>query len=209
MSVIAQFLTTPSQAGSAHPLIRSWGWLLRESTGDARCRVERRRQGLAYGQTKLWLRLTLKTGEPRDESSDWDGELNRWLIGEKVKAEDEENEAVRFQLVLRELLQKTAIRLGDGFFSAVLIEVLRTTGLADEPRIAHILTKVGQYEPYRGGDTYLGAVETIKAALSTCARWLQELGYGEEAVLNILVWAIVHYLDDRFSVTNRAMLGMA
>jgi hypothetical protein len=69
------------------------------------------------------------------------------------------------------------------------------------------LKKVGHYEASRG-NAFQPAAETIKAVLSTCARSLQDLGYDGETVLNILVWAIEHYLDDRFSVTNRAIMGL-
>jgi hypothetical protein len=208
MSAIDQFLKESDTGGATHPLIRTWGWLLQEPhEGEIHCRVDRRRQGLSYLPTKLWLEFTLPSGEPKAECSDWDFELNGWLIEQKIKAIDEENESIRFQLVLRELLQKTEIRLGDGYFSAVLIDVLKKTGLAAEPQITHILAKVGNYSPYHGS-AYGPASETIKAAFSKCARSLKELGYGDEAVLNILVWSIYRYLDDRFSVTNRAILGM-
>jgi hypothetical protein len=207
MSVIDQFLKNPSETGSLHPLIRVWDSLLKRSRGDARCRVERRRQGLSYLPTKLWLELTLQSGEPEARESDWDAELNRWLMEKKVRAIDAENEAVRFQLVLRELLQKTEVRLGDGSFSAVLIDVLKNTGLASDRRIATLLAKVGHHEPSRANASQ-PAVDTIKAVFSTCARSLQDLGYNDDAVLNILVGAIVRYLDDRFSVTNRSLIGV-
>jgi hypothetical protein len=207
MSVITQFLTDSKKSGSSHPLIRTWGWLLSQRKGDAHCRIERRRHGLTYLPTKLWLELTLTSGEPKEEPSDWDTELNRWLIDQKVKAIDEANEGVRFHLILRELLQKTEIRLGDGYFSAVLIDALENTGLTAEPRISSILSKVGHYSPSHGR-AYGPTVETINAALSECARLLTQLGYREDVASRILVEAIADYLDDRFSVTNRAILGL-
>ena len=165
------------------------------------------RQRLIYLPTKLWLEFELNSGEPGAECSDWDTELNDWLIQKKVKAVDEQDEIVRFLLVLRDLLQKTEVHLGDGCFSAVLIDVLKNTGLAADPHISFILSQVGDYTPHRG-TSYASSIETVKAALSACARLLKELRLAEDVVLRILVGSIAKYLDDRFSVTNRAILGL-
>jgi hypothetical protein len=208
MSTLDQFFQQASPP-LAHPLIAVWQPLLDSGRRQAFCEIKRPRLGISYPEAKLILQIQADiNGEATRLEATWDFDLNRWLIDQKVRARDEQNECLRFNLVLAELLRKIEIRLGDGYFSAVLLEVIKKTGLADRTEIREILSGVGNYSPYYG-KIYDQSVQAIEGALSQCALWLRDqLGYSQSEAERIFVGAVASYLDDRFSVTNRKILGL-
>ena len=77
------------------------------------------------------------------ETVPWDDELNDGLIRLKVRAVSTEQEAERFALGLRAALRKVEREFGDGYFNAVLVDLITDNDLTRYPEIAESST------PYR------------------------------------------------------------
>ena len=110
--------------------------------------------------------------------------------------------------MLRELLKRPESRYGDGFYNAVLVAVVEEF-FAQDSRVKEKLALLGRDHPHKQGASYLDCVEMIEAALASCARQLaDDLGYGRSTAEKILAGAVDIYLDERFSLTNRKLLGL-
>src|SRR5262249_53584519 len=144
------------------------------------------------------------------ETMSWDDDLNTGLIQLGVRAVHPKQEAERFALGLRAALRKAEREFGDGYFNAVLVELLRDSDLTGYPVIADILQYASAPRPSREGkglDRYNLCREMMAAAISGRARELTvALKYPQEEAKQILVSALAHYLDERFSVSSRRRL---
>ena len=188
----------------SHPKIRSWTHMLRSAAGSARCEVLRRREGLSFQPARIYVHFSSE----HTEDEQWDAALNDFLIQEKVRAVDQENEELRFSLMLRERLKRPESRFGDGFYNAVLVAVVEEFFKQDE-RVKGKLALLDRGNPHKQGAPYSDCVEMIEAALASCARELSDdLGYGRSTAERVLAGAVDMYLDDRFSLTNRKLLGL-
>ena len=89
----------------------------------------------------------------------------------------------------------------------MLVRYLHESGFADQPVVREKLRAIHTYPP---GATEAAADHTaqIRAVLGTNARTLESLGYPREAAIAILANAIAHYLDERFNIHTRALLGV-
>src|SRR5262249_36172833 len=143
------------------------------------------------------------------ETVPWDDELNTGLIHLKVRATNPANEAERFALGLRAALRKAERDFGDGYFNAVLFELVTESGLAQDPEIADILKYASALHPNSEGKNYNPCRELIAAEISGRMYELKhELGYGPDEARRILLAALARYLDERFSVSSRRRLGL-
>ena len=70
------------------------------------------------------------------ESVPWDDDLNSGLIDLHVRAVSPEQEAERFSLGLRGAMRKIEREVGDGYFNAVLVDLIRDSDLTQDPAIA-------------------------------------------------------------------------
>jgi hypothetical protein len=190
---------------ASHPKIRSWTTLLLKSSGRPTCEVLRRREGLSFQPAKIYVHFS----PDRTEEEQWDTALNAFLINEKVRAVNTDNEELRFALMLRELLKRPESRFGDGFYNAVLLTVVEDL-FGEDSRIREKLALLGKGNPHKQGASYQDCAEMIHAALAICAKELSEaLEYDRPTAETILAGAVDKYLDERFSFTNRKLLGLA
>ena len=142
-------------------------------------------------------------------TEDWDDALNSALVKRKIRATEPDNEAVRFSLGLRAAFQAPETRFGDGFYNAALVHYLTDSPFADQPEVKPVLIHV-----YRNGmdtstRTYAECRDLIDAAIRGRARELvEDLGYEIPEAERILAAAVAQYLDERFSVTNRRLMGL-
>jgi hypothetical protein len=68
------------------------------------------------------------------------------------------------------------------------------------------LEEIHSYAPSEG-QARENCVAQIKAVLAANARRLEALGYHRATAIEILANAIAHYLDERFNIHTRALLG--
>jgi hypothetical protein len=98
-------------------------------------------------------------------------------------------------------------RYGDGFFSGVLREYLGNSELARRPPVRDALNQWREDQANKESSAYADCVESIEGVIVRAARSLIDLGYDREAAKEILSNGVGYYLDERFSLTQRRMLG--
>jgi hypothetical protein len=195
------------EPGSApeHPRIRAWR-SYKNNASRGELEIRRQREGLSYHPTSMFVRFYGADGAiSRDDATEWDLELDSWLVAERVKAMDADNEKLRFSLRLKAAFRPIAIRFGDGFFNSVLIHLLRGGPLASHQALARVLGEIHEYEAAGGSKS--DCEELIDYEIKVAARELMGLYANRAVAEEILAGAIAQYLDDRFRVTERHLLG--
>jgi hypothetical protein len=141
------------------------------------------------------------------DKEDWDDTLNAYLVENGVRAVSAENEAIRFGLMLRRLFNPLEVRYGEGYFNAVIVQVVNTNFGSIEP-IKGLLKKIGEHRPYIG-KSYQDAVKQIEEAILQCAVSLKSsLNYERPDAEKVLVSAIGNYLVERFSLDSQWLKGI-
>lgn len=189
-----------------HPKLRDWR--SRKEAGDTlTVEVRRPREGLVALPAVIYMKITAPGGKSVTEREPWEYHLDVGLVEDHVRAVNRENEGERFGLLLRELLRPIESRFGDGFFNGVFLELVRSSGLAHHQALAAVLEAVSA-KPVRPRGEKEDCADRIRAALSQCATWLvNSLNYGRSEAEEILAGAVAGYLDERFSVTSRRLMG--
>jgi hypothetical protein len=204
MANINEYFQAEDDGWFDHPRLRRWRKFLQEG---ARLQLEvvRPRRGLDVGRASLYVTI-VANGQEFLESEEWSDELNRGLIKLRVRAISHENEGLRFGLAFAGAFEPAEDRVGDGFFNSVLIEELQNGPLA-EP-LANVLAQVHALRPSRDSKSYSDCKDLIIGAIRGRALELtRDLGYPEHEANTILSSALEIYLDERFSITNRHLLG--
>jgi hypothetical protein len=211
MTTLRDFLGTGDDVVE-HPTVRLWrSWIEAAKGCEARVELHRPRDVIGFKPAKLYFYVLNAQSKPiHSGQDDWDPDLNRALVRLGVRAMTPENEGQRFSLSLAEALSKPENRYGDGFFNSVLVEVVKEIDFSDFPRMAEILKHVVALEPNRMSPSYSDCREMIVQAIGNQGRELREhLGYAEDEATRILSNALANYLDERFSVTNRRVMGLS
>ncbi len=190
-----------------HPKLRFWGPLIADDSVKMQCEIYRKREGLNFSSPKIYVHYARSTGEPpQTDQDDWDDVLNLYLIENGIQSVSEENESIRFYLMLQKMLLRPETRFGEGYFNAILLMTVQN-GFGEIPKIKELLAKIGEYRPLVG-KVYHEAVEMIESAIRQCAELLvKKLKYSRPAAEQILSDALAGYLDERFSITNLRLLG--
>ena len=157
------------------------------------------------GRAILYVTIAAN-GQDILENEEWSYELNRGLIKLRVRALSQENEALRFGLAFAAAFEPAEDRVGDGFFNSVLKEELESGPLAAP--LADVLSQVHALRPSHDSKSYSDCKDLIIGAIRGRALKLtRDLGYTEAEANTILSSALEIYLDERFSITNRRLLG--
>jgi hypothetical protein len=173
--------------------------------------ILRPRDVLGFKPAKLYLHLLGDEGQDVEpyQKEDWDVALNTALVKRKIRAISPDNEKVRFTLGLRAALQFPETRFGDGYFNAVLVHLIVNSPFARHPSVAPILQFVYKNGVETSSRKYAECRGLIDDAIRGRALELVELlGYGIPEAEEILAAAVAGYLDERFSVTNRKIMGL-
>jgi hypothetical protein len=203
MSATNKYFDTPP-AAPEHPRIRAWSGLCATSQ-RVELEIHRPREGLSFRTPRMYVTFYAADGTSRQNDTEWELDLDTWLLEQGVKARDIENESLRFALRFKTAFRPIAIRFGDGFFNSVLVHQLRDAFGRVEP-LTEVLQSIHEYEA-AGGSKY-DCQELIDFEISTAARALLGLYHNDRAVAeSILVKALAQYLDERFHVTERRQLG--
>jgi hypothetical protein len=195
------------EPGSApeHPRIRAWR-SYKNNSSRVELEIRRPREGLSYLPTRMFVTFYGADGAIfRNDETEWDPELDSWLVREHVKATDEDNEKLRFSLRLKTVFRPIAIRFGDGFFNSVLISLLRGGPFANHQALAQVLGEIHEYEA--AGGSKIDCEELIDYEIKVVARELMDLYANRAVAEEILAGAITLYLDDRFHITEGHLLG--
>jgi hypothetical protein len=190
-----------------HPLLRFVAARLK--TGDA-AKIELHQPPTAMGYRKAKIYVHLYQGEQEYDSKadDWDDDLNTGLVRLGVCAISADQEKDRFALGLRAAFRKPEKRFGDGYFNAVLVEFVRESDFAGRAETSEVLQHIYVARPHRGSG-YEDCRQMIRDAIHGRGLELtKDLGYGVEEAVDLLSGALARYLNERFSVSRRRLLGL-
>jgi hypothetical protein len=204
---LADELFGPETAERPPPEAQRWEFFLAQGVQPV-CAFVRRREGLGWTPARIVMSYPgAKPPVAPDPPIAWDARLERWLLDHKVKAVDHENEAERFGFGLEVQLEPIERRPGSGYFNAVLVQYLRESGFAEQRVVQDKLAAIHTYSP-NGNDAMVDCMAQIRAVLGANARTLESLGYPRDTAISILANAIAYYLDERFNIHTRALLGV-
>jgi hypothetical protein len=188
-----------------HPRLRHWQELIEKRHARLRLEVSRQRRLLETSPAVLYVTIELSDQRVL-EHEDWSDQLNRGLIKLKVRAVSLENESLRFGLAFHGAFEPAEDRFGEGFFNSVLVDELRRGSLARS--LSETLDAIHTSPPHRDGRSYGPCRDLIVGAIQGRAVELtKELDYPQERAAKILSSALASYLDDRFSISDRKLLG--
>jgi hypothetical protein len=204
MANINEYFQAEDDGWFDHPRLRRWR-KLRQEGARLRLEVARVRRGLDVGRAVLYVTI-VANGQESLEHEEWSDELNRGLIKLGVQTISHENESLRFGLAFAGAFEPAEDLVGDGFFNSVLIDELQHGPLAE--RLADVLAQVHTLQPSRDSRSYAERKDMIVGAIRGRARELtHDLAYPEQEANVILSSALAIYLDERFSITDRRLLG--
>jgi hypothetical protein len=163
---------------------------------------------MGYAKAKIYLRLFRGDKEVDGKSDDWDDDLNDGLARLGIRSETVENEKDRFALALRASFRRPESRFGDGYFNSVLVEFVLGSDFHDHAEVAGVLRHISHVTPHQG-QGYADCRDMIEYAIRKRGMELTKwLNYEVPQAADILAGALARYLDERFSVTNRRLLGL-
>ncbi len=195
---------------SYHPKLNFWRSHLGRDGVSLKIEIHRERDGLIIKPTIMFMHFYEDGKEIHCDKEPWDPDLNHWCVENAIRAKDPGNEALRFSLALRAAFKKPGGRFGDGIFNGVL---LRT--IADGPFMRHKSVSDVMRHIHRGNPTFDGQAsgdcrEMIEILIRDRAlELLENLRYDKDQAIDILAGALGEYLDQRFSVTGRRLLGFS
>lgn len=173
--------------------------------------VYRPREMVGLVKTKIYIHCQADANGQQERAieHDWDEQLNAGLIRLGVRAIDPDNEALRFALGLRDALVSVEREFGNGYYNAVLLDLIKESDLDRYPEIAEVLKHTYHDGTERSAARYHRCRDAIAFGISGRARELvHSLKYTEEEAKGILPKAIAMYIDNRFSVSSRRQMGL-
>jgi hypothetical protein len=190
------------------PLVR---WCKHRKDAGDRIEIELYRPDTSgdLSRTSIVIRHWEQDKEQPPKQVEWDDGVNAGLVEVGVKAVDLDQEGERFALGIRAALRKLERRYGDGYMSAVLIDLLDESELCKTGEIAEVRNYIHANRLDRGGRSYQPCREAIASEISGRAVELRDkLKYKPEEVKAVMTKALAIFLDERFSVTSRRRLGL-
>jgi hypothetical protein len=190
-----------------HPRIRAWDqWRQAPGITAVEVEVRREREGLVVGPARLFVSFLRKDTVEKLDETEWDLELDQWLVSvARAKGPHLASEKIRFSLWLRAHFLSALRRYGDGYFSAVLLDLVRED-FAKVPEVAEVLGQIHKYAEVSSSAALQDCRLDIQGALGMVGAAIASLHDADHA-WDILGGALARYLDERFSVTNRKLLG--
>jgi hypothetical protein len=192
-----------------HPRLSNWADRIRQSNQKPKLEVFRPVATFGSSAPEMVLHFCDNGVAPAIETLAWDDELNEGLIKLGVRSSDPANEAKRFALGLRAALRKVERQFGDGYFNAVLYELVTESGLTRHAAIADVIKHAYALQAPRDSRNYNDCREAIAFGIAGRMNDLEDsLAYPPEDARSILTDALSEYLDERFSVSSRRQLGL-
>lgn len=139
----------------SHPLL---SYLVGKPTNEVSVSIHRPKDILGYKTTKLYVNVK---DQPPVEYQ-WNSELNDALIAKGIRGTSQSDEIMRFSLAFRWSFKSIESRFGEGFFNAVLLDVIEDIGLSNEPPVAEIFGQIHKPKAYMDGRGYQDCQEAVK-----------------------------------------------
>jgi hypothetical protein len=195
----------------SHPKLRYWQELATKHGTSPIVEVNRPRDGLGFAPARLRVTVRDEQGNPitdNDDPEPWEPQLALATVERGWRAPDPANEAIRIGLLLKMFFSQPEMRYGDGLFSSVLVDVLRTSDFAREPVVSEVLKFISVPRP-RASPSTNDCAENIKAVLARVAQLIAgPLKYPQPEAKDIIAKSVAYFLDERFSITPGKLLGL-
>ncbi len=182
----------------------------RKEAGD-RIEVELYRPDAAGGlsRTDLVIHRWEQEKEQEPRQVEWDEGVNAGLVDLGIKAINPQQEGERFAFGIRAALRKVERKYGDGYLSAVLVDLLDESDLCKNGEIAEVRKYVHTNSPERSSRSYKECRDLIANEIGGRAVELRDkLKYKPEEIKAVMTKALAIYLDERFSVSSRRTFGL-
>ena len=211
-SLTETFAQKATPAWKAHPLYRHWNSQLEKPhIKSLSVAIYRPREGLTFAPAKIYVSELLTDGSklPPGEYF-WDSIANEGLIQLKARCETHDDEVMRFALMAQDAFCHIDNRVGDGYFNAVFLDQLRKAPFDTQPLLSKMLKNVTrEYRAYQSSSV-VSCAQEIDSVIGELAENLtssERLGYDSDTADKVLDGALAQYIDERFNVTNRVLLG--
>lgn len=195
---------------AVHPKVAYWHACLKKKQANRlRVTFQREKSGLVFEPAKLYVHFQDAAGEDvqTPDEVDWDERINSELIKLKANALSKENEAERFGMVFNDRLALAENRFGDGFYNATLVAYLKQSAFAKLPETSGIVNELNEYAPSQGRQRQ-ECEEMIEEEIGYCITSLHDsLEYSQNETTMIVANSLAYYLDERFSISDRKLLG--
>lgn len=169
----------------------------------------RPRDLLARGVPRIFVNFYSDSDQEAPEKIDevaWELELDDWLIEHKFRSTSIENEQERWALHITQAFRPIINRYGDGYFNAVLINLIKNGPFAEHLKVKEMLKSIHENRPHVGSQADCN--DMIDQQIHRLAERIRKL-YDEDLdiVEDVLGGALADYLDERYSVSDRRALG--
>ncbi len=193
-----------------HPKLNFWKSYLDRDGISSKIEIHRERDGLIFKPTIMFMHFYEGGEEISCDKEPWDSDLNHWCVKEGVRAKDPDNEALRFSLALRAAFKKPGNRFGDGVFNGVLLRTIDDGPFMQHESVSDVMKGIHRGKPNFNSQALTDCSEMIEILIQDQAlELLEKLRYDKDQAIDILAGALGEYLDQRFSVTGRRLLGFS
>ncbi len=204
MNELDKMFEAPKEA-SLPPLVRYCK--NRQEAGD-RFEIELYRPDEHGGRTDLVIHHWQNETEQTPQQVEWDDAVNAGMVELGIRATDLQQEGERFAFGIRAALRPAERKYGDGYLSAVVVELLDGSDLFRGGEIAEVRQFVRITPPERS-KSYDACRDLVASEISGRAVELREnLKYDVESIKTVMTKALAIYLDERFSVSSRRKFGL-
>ncbi|MDM8549336.1 hypothetical protein QUF72_04625 [Desulfobacterales bacterium HSG2] len=191
-----------------HPKLNLWKSYLDQDGVSSEIEIYHERDGMIFKPTIMFMHFYEDAKEIYCDKEPWDSDLNHWCVEEGIRAKDQDNEALRFSLALRAAFKKPGIRFGDGIFNGVILRTIADSPFMRHESVSGVMKGIHRDRANLSSQAFVDCSEMIEILIRDRAlELLEKLRYDKEQAIDILAGALGEYLDQRFSVTNRRLLG--
>ena len=198
------------RAPPLHPKVGYWQSVLKQGrAAQLRITFVREKEGLVYGPAKLFVHfydVVMEEVQSPDEV-EWDERVNAELVKLGAAALSTANEMERFGMVFNDRFRVAENRFGDTFYNATLVTYLQHSAFARLPPTNDVLSRLRDYVPSLGKQRE-ECEELIEDVIGYCIEALHDLlRYSRPETTEIVAGSLAYYLDERFSISDRKLLG--
>lgn len=191
-----------------HPIVNRCQQLVANGYTLETVRFCRERQGPIFATAIFYINFVKLDAPSVSFDSEWNADINTWLLDNGGKAESIPNEIERMGFSLVEALRESPYEFGKDYTNAVLLEILHAN-FDNKNEIANALKQISYTTPSEQSVYYARAHDFIETQFKNIITILgKQLEYSSIDTETILCGSIVYMLDERFSITNRKNLGI-
>ncbi len=194
-----------------HPKARYWiDFEKKDEVDEYELEFRRPKDGIVYRPAKFFI--TFYDSNKRiiqGDESDWELDLHQDLNDGGLRCKSNENESERFGFAFKELFRKAENRFGDGYFNSVFLRYIYNSWLAQYDKVKKIIGSIHRNQSSMQGQSYGDCEDMIELVLKkdVAESLNKKMMYSVDDTKEIIASAVAYYLDERFNITNRRLLG--